>query len=200
MGEPLLAVIRHPGLRMIGLATPFYLGLQMSFSTFAAAYFVDVLKVDLTAAGAIYAAAQLAAAAGRILWGAVAVRLGSARMVFAGLGIVMGLSSIVLAFAGPDWPMIAVYVVSIILGGTAIAWNGLMFAEVARLSPPGKIGVMTGGMVGLSCVGGFVVPILFGLLLSLTGTYFIGFVIVGVIPLLAGLRLGLVAGRKEPVA
>jgi nitrate/nitrite transporter NarK len=191
--DPLIAVIRDPGLRMIGLATPFYLGLQMSFSTFAAAYFVEVLKLDLIAAGAVYAAAQAAAAIGRILWGAVAVRVGSAQMVFAWLGVVMGLSGIVLAFSEPEWPTLAVYAVSIILGGTAIAWNGLMFAEVARLSPPGKVGVMTGGMVGLSCFGGFIMPILFGVLLSATGSYFAGFILVGVTPLLAGIRLGIVS-------
>jgi len=197
MGEPILAVIRDPGLRMIGLATPFYLGLQMSYSTFAAAYFVDALKLDLTLAGVVYAASQVAAAVGRILWGAVAVRVGSARIVFAALGLIMGVSSIILAFATPDWPIFALYAVSIVLGGTAIAWNGLMFAEVARLSPPGRLGVMTGGMVGLSSVGGFAVPILFGVLLSLTGSYVVGFICVGIAPLLAGLRLGIVAWKRR---
>ena len=63
----------------------------------------------------------------------------------------------------------------------------------------GRIGVMTGGMVGLSCLGGFVVPILFGALMSVTGSYFIGFIVVGVAPLLAGIRLGIVsrAGRAK---
>jgi nitrate/nitrite transporter NarK len=195
MGQPLLAVLRDPRLRMIGVATPFYLGVQMSFSTFAAAYFVDSLKLDLTTAGAVYAAAQLAAAVGRILWGAVAVRVGSAQIVFAGLGLVMGTSSIVMAFAEPDWPIAALYAVAIVLGGTAIAWNGLMFAEVARISPPGQVGLMTGGMVSFSSFGGFVIPIVFGVLLSVTGGYAAGFVCVGLAPIVIGIRLAFGARR-----
>jgi nitrate/nitrite transporter NarK len=63
----------------------------------------------------------------------------------------------------------------------------VLLAEVARLSPPGRIGATTGAVLAFGDAGAFVVPLLFSAALSSTGTYAPGFLIGGVVALGAGL-------------
>ena len=66
----------------------------------------------------------------------------------------------------------------------------MLLAEVARLSPPGRIGAITGAVLSFGDAGAFVLPLLFSATLSATGTYAAGFLIGGALALAAGV-LGL---------
>jgi MFS family permease len=64
----------------------------------------------------------------------------------------------------PAWPALAIYVVVAAFGATAIGWNGVMLAEVARLAPAGEAGATTGA-TGFVTFGGVVAgPPIFGAL------------------------------------
>jgi MFS family permease len=52
---------------------------------------------------------------------------------------------------------------------TVMAFHGLMLAEVARLSPPGRAGSVTGGVLFFAQIGQIVLPPLFGLVALATG-------------------------------
>ena len=61
-------------------------------------------------------------------------------------------------------------------GASAIGWNGVYLAEVARRAPPGMASMATGGTLAFTFLGVVVGPPMFGALSGLFGTYRAGFV------------------------
>jgi NNP family nitrate/nitrite transporter-like MFS transporter len=68
------------------------------------------------------------------------------------------------------WSTLAFLVMAAALG-TA---SGAVFALVAQLSPPGKVGAVTGVVGAAGGLGGFVPPLVMGALYGATGSYAIG--------------------------
>jgi len=75
----------------------------------------------------------------------------------------------------------AIFAVAIVLGATAIGWNGVYLVEVARLAPPGLAGQATGGCLFFTFVGVVVIPFLFGWLQRATGSYAVCFAAAGAV-------------------
>ena len=70
-----------------------------------------------------------------------------------------GIDSAACAFAtvafSPAWPLAALLVVAACFGATGIGWNGVQLSEIARRSPPGEAGTITGAS-GFITFGGVV--------------------------------------------
>ena len=73
-----------------------------------------------------------------------------------------------------------------LFGVTAIGWNGVQLAEVARHSPRGKAGAMTGASGFITFAGVVVGPPVFALLATITGSYATGFAAIGLASLACG--------------
>jgi len=58
-----------------------------------------------------------------------------------------------------------------LLGATAIGWNGVYLAEVARRAPKGQAGMATGGTLAFTFMGVVTGPSMFGLLAEGVGSY-----------------------------
>lgn len=61
------------------------------------------------------------------------------------------------------------------------AGSGATFALVAMLSPPSKVGAVTGVVGAAGGLGGFVPPLLMGAVYGITGSYAIGFILLSVV-------------------
>jgi hypothetical protein len=72
----------------------------------------------------------------------------------------------------------------VLYGATAVGWNGVFLAEVARLAPDGRVAYLTGGTQFFTFAGVLIGPPLFGAIASATGTYGAGFVVTTALPLL----------------
>jgi MFS family permease len=157
------------------------------------AYFVSYLNLELgyglIAAGLIYSSAHAAGIVGRIIWGAVADRWLSPRRMLGLLGVMMAFSGVGVASFRADWPLSAVLLVSVLFGASAVGWNGVYLAEVARLAPPGQVGAITGGTQFFTFIGAFAAPPLFGFAVGLAGGYGKAYLAFCLLPALAGLRL-----------
>jgi MFS family permease len=161
-----------------------YSAIQISFLTYLVSYLKLELGYSLVAAGVVFAVAQISGAAGRVLWGVVADHLLKPRSVLAGLGMVMIVCGGALASLNPAWPPAAVLAVCVLYGATAVGWNGVFLAEVARLAPDGRVAYLTGGTQFFTFAGVLIGPPLFGAIASATGTYGAGFVVTAALPLL----------------
>jgi nitrate/nitrite transporter NarK len=64
-----------------------------------------------------------------------------------------------------------VFAVLIVFGACAVGWNGVYLAEVARIAPPGKAGMSTGGTLAFTFLGVVFWPPIFGQIAELTGSY-----------------------------
>ena len=138
-------------------------------------------------AGFALSAAMTGGIVGRVLWAAVADYIGNARIVLGTLGIVMSLSAFVMSQVSPDWPLAAIFVLCTVFGASAIGWNGVYIAEIARIMPVDKVALATGASLAVTYLGVVVTPFLFWLLLTVTGSYAVAFIVVGILTFIASL-------------
>ena len=118
---------------------------------------------SLVTAGLALTVANTGGIIGRISWGAVADRWLPPRRMLGALGLVAGVCGLVTASFGSDWPPLSILVVCALFGASAIGWNGVQLAEVARHSPPGEAGAITGASGFVTFAGVVVGPPLFAL-------------------------------------
>jgi MFS family permease len=111
-----------------------------------------------------------------------------------------GLCGLAMSIATGTWPMIALVALAALFGSTAIGWNGVQLAEVARHAPPGSAGKVTGATGFVTFAGVVVGPPLFTLLSSVTGTYRLGFAAFGAASIIAALALLVRMGGQDPRA
>jgi MFS family permease len=184
------AVVGDPALRTMCLAMFSFVGLQTLFTGFFVLYLVRGLGYDLERAGLVFAIAVAVAVPARIFWGWLASRFVRPALLLALLGIAMAASAVLTAIIAPSWPTWVATLVAAALSVTGVSWHGVLLAEVARLSPPGRIGATTGAVLAFGDAGALVLPLLFSGALTLTGEYGPGFLIGGALALAVGL-LGL---------
>ena len=193
---PLRRVLADRTLRELALVSFGYAATQVSLTSFLVVYLVDGLGHSLVAAGLALTVATIGGVVGRVVWGALADRLAAPREVLAGLGIAAALAAFTTASFGADWPWPLVVAVGAAFGATAIGWNGVQLAELARHAPPGQAGAITGGAGVITFAGVVVGPPSFALLASIAGSYRAGFAAIGIVSLGCGLWL-LRSGRER---
>ena len=101
----------------------------------------------------------------------------------------MAFSGAAVAAASVDWPLPAVILASMLFGASAVGWNGVFLAEVARLAPPGQVGAITGGTQFLTFIGALASPPLFGFVAGLAGGYGKAYLVFCLLPGLTGAYL-----------
>lgn len=190
IGANVTSVVGDPALRTMCLAMFSFVGLQSLFTGFFVLYLVRGLGYDLERAGLVFAVAVAIAVPARIFWGWLASRFVRPATLLAWLGVCMAGAAVLTASMSPVWPLWATTAVACTLSVTAVSWHGVLLAEVARLSPPGRIGATTGAVLAFGDAGALCLPLLFSGALSLTGGYGSGFVIGGTLALVVGV-LGL---------
>ncbi|MCX7374994.1 MAG: MFS transporter [Alphaproteobacteria bacterium] len=165
---------------------------QFCFSSFFVVWQVRVLGLGIAEAGFNLALAQVGGVVGRIGWAMAADRFGP-RPVLALLGVGMVGGALLLAGAGPGWPVSLVLGVGVLMGATAIAWNGVLVAEIARVAPVGLVGGATAALGFAFGVTMVVMPSSFSALVGVTGSYAPGFLMCAMAS-----ALGLLALLKAP--
>jgi MFS family permease len=187
--HPVRMVLAHPALRMLAGCSFIFSIAQLSLTTYLVTFLTDNLAYGLVAAGAVLAISQVGAVFGRVLWGWVSDRWFGARMMLALLAAVMAAASIATALLHSQLPDIVVVAVLFVFGASAIGWNGVYLAEVARQAPAGMAGVATGGTLTFTFLGVVLGPPVFGALSGLFGSYRAGFAALAVPLALCALAL-----------
>ena len=191
LGAPIRLALSEPALRELSLVSFAYATMQLTLFTYFVSYLNLELGYTLVLAGLAFSCAQAAGIVGRIVWGFAADRLLGSRAMLAVLGFVMAASGFAAALFTHDWPLVALLAVAIPLGASAIGWNGVYLAEVARRAPAGQVGMATGGTQFFTFFGAVSGPPIFGIIASTTGGYGSGFAVFSVLPLIVGVRLAL---------
>ncbi|MBM3346589.1 MAG: MFS transporter [Betaproteobacteria bacterium] len=190
--DPVVAVWRSPPLREMGLVSLLYSMNQTVMSAYLVSHLNLGVGLSLVAAGAIYAAGQFAGMAGRIVWGLSADLWVKPRTQIGLLGVVGGLCALIVATFSAQWSQAAMLAVCVLFGFSAVSWNGIFLAEVARLAAlrdPGEIGAMTAGTGFFNNLGALCGPGLASVLVVTTNGYSTGFVVFAIPPLLLGAKL-----------
>jgi hypothetical protein len=94
-----------------------------------------------------------------------------ARALLLLLGLAMAAAGAGTGLITGAWPVAAIVAVTMLLGASALGWNGVYLAEVAQLAPAGAAGAATGGALSLTFLGVVIGPPLFSAVVSATGSY-----------------------------
>jgi MFS family permease len=186
---PLALLVRTPVLLELAIVSAIYAAVQVCLWSFLVLYLTESLGFSLVAAGLALTVANTGGIVGRILWGAVADLIGAPRALLGMLGACAAICAWTTVMFDPAWPRAVMLVVCAIFGSTAIGWNGVQLAELARHAPAGQAGAVTGAAQFIGFGGVVVGPPIFALISTISGGYRAGFVVFGVLSMACGLRL-----------
>ena len=186
---------RHSALRRVSMAAFCFSAVQVSLSTFAVTMLVEDLRFGLVQAGLVLSALQVAGVLGRVSWGGLADWLADGNKVLSGVALIAALAGVLTMFLEAGGSTVLVYAVLCLFGLSAIGWNGVFLAEVARLAPEGRASNATGGALVPTYTGVMIGPATFVGLQAMTGTYTASFGIFAAVSLI-GFALMLSARRR----
>lgn len=193
-------VWRRPVLRWIALSSFAYSAVQLSLTGFLVTYLVAEAGLSLVLAGTLLAVTHAVGALGRLAWGWVADRMRSGSAALIANGIVAMLGALATAAIAADWPVWAIALATALFGFSAIGWNGVFIAVIARQSAPHEVGMATGGTLVFTYAGVMAGPSLFGALHDHTGlSYSAGFALLALVTAL-GVACVVEARRNLAVA
>ena len=170
-GQSIRLVLATPGLRPLVMVAFSFGAMQLSLFAFLVTYLVERVGLDLVTAGVLFAVMQGAGVVARVGWGWVSDRWVPARPLLAMLGIGTIASTLAAAAFSDAWPLAGLAGVCVVLGLTAIGWNGIYLAEVARVVPIEKVGAATGGVIVFTFIGVVLGPSSFAAIVAMTGSY-----------------------------
>jgi len=187
--EPVRRVWTSPEMRRLAVSSLTYSGLQGALAGYLVVFLTHDTALDLVAAAGILAAAQVTGVVGRVVWGIVADRSGRPDRVLGLLGLAMALFGACVGLAAPYLAYPVLVLACVLFGGTAMAWNGVYLAEVARIVPPERVGEATGA-TGLFTFGGVaIVPGLFATIVLFFDSYAAGYLLAAALPAASGIAL-----------
>ena len=173
--NPLRLVLGLRVLRLLAACSFLFAICQMSLMAYLVTFLYEDLHWGLVAAGAALTLAQAAGVSGRILWGFISDNWRGPIVML----IVIALLLLVAALATPllteqtsNWFL---FPLLIVFGATAIGWNGVFLAEVARQAPAGQTSMATGGALCITFLGIVMGPSLFGVLAGALHSYGAGY-------------------------
>jgi nitrate/nitrite transporter NarK len=190
---------RSPPLRALSLAGFCFGAVQLSLMTFAVTMLVRDVGFSLIEAGATLSLIQAAGVLGRLFWGWLADRLQNALLVLIFITVISLAACLGVVGLGPAWPRPAIYAVLAIFGLSAVGWNGVFMAEVARASMGHDVGSATGGASAITFFGVMFGPGLFTTAYAFIGSYAQTFAIPACLTVV-GLMLVILADRSTRAA
>lgn len=197
--EGMRVLWRRPALRWLVMAAFCLAFVQLCVGTFLVTMLVQERGYTLVTAGFMLSVTQFAGVTGRIVCGWLADRTGDSLRLLRKLAIVGMVCCPAMALVSADWPALLVAVFFFVFGASAVGWNGLYVAEIARRSPPGQASITTGGASVWNFGGILMGPAAFATAYRATGSYAATYVLLAVVAF-AGvvfLTLSLKAAPRE---
>lgn len=160
-------------------------GVQLVISGYLVLFLVEAVKLPVVLAGAILSLVQISGVVGRVSWGAASDHLtgGRRRPVLVGLATVSALATAIGGLLGEWTPLSLVLGWAVVLGCTAVGWNGVYATLIGELAGGGSVAGATALSTAANFLGVVVGPPLFGLGVDLLGSYSLAW------PLLAAVGL-----------
>ncbi|MXP64199.1 MFS transporter [Roseomonas sp. M0104] len=165
----------HPSLPLLTALGASFSVMQACLMAFIATYMVAAHGASLAEAGRIVAVMQGASMVGRVVLGWAADRMGNALRHLVVQSVVSALAvALLLAVGGagpsalPSW---ALYFCAALVGFTAIGWNGVHIAELARVAPAGLVSDVTSAASLFGFLGSICGPLAFTALVGWSGSY-----------------------------
>ena len=162
--------VRLPIARDLAILYAITFGGFVAFGAYLPTFLVDAYALEVGDAALRAAGFIVLATATRPVGGALADRFGGVPVLLVSL-VAIGVGAVVTAFE----PGIVTATVGFLTIAAALGvGNGAVFALVGRRSPADQVGSVTGLVGAAGGLGGFLPPIIMGLVVQATGSYAIG--------------------------
>jgi sugar phosphate permease len=168
---PLKLIFGHRSLKALSYMSFLFAICQMSLMAYLVTFLFEDLGWSLVAAGVALTVTQAAGVGGRIVWGYVADRWLGAVMMLIVITVLLAVGAVGTAFLRADTSPWILFAVLIVFGASAIGWNGVYLAEIARQAPKGQASVATGGTLCITFLGVVLGPPFFGLVAGSVHSY-----------------------------
>jgi MFS family permease len=193
----LVRVLKDPALRRISLCSFAFAFSQLTFMTFLVSYLNLQLGQSLALAAGVLAASQAVSTVSRVGWGYAGDRWFDPGRLLGWLGVGAGAAFVALGSlaelrgAGAaigatrlevDLSILAAMACAI----TAMGWNGVYFAELARRTAPGELATVAGATQFITFFGSMAGPVVFGEILRHGGSYSMAYLVLAALPVVAG--------------
>jgi MFS family permease len=182
-------VLASPDLRRLSTAAFLLMILHTCFQTFTVAFLVEHVDLSLPLAGGLYAVLCAAGAVARVGLGWAADRLQRPREVLFATSLAGAISAGSFGVFSPHWSVPVMVAVSALAGAATSGWYGVFLAEVSRRSPPGRVGLATGGALFFVYSSIVVGPLVFAALVALGDGYLLAFMVLAAMTLAASVNL-----------
>ncbi len=196
---PTREVLSDPRLRRLVTTSFLFSSMLATLNAFVPTVVSALAGLDLARAGLCAAASQAGAIGGRLIWGLVADRVLTPRATLMCIGVLMAGAALALGAIGRDHSLTAILAICVWLGATAGGWGGVVTAQAAHLAPPGRVGRIASGVMLFNYLGVMLGPPVVGLMLTITGSFFIALASVALVAALGGMTAMLpVRARSMP--
>ncbi|MDO9025814.1 MFS transporter [Zwartia sp.] len=189
MSKGLLAPVQilfdRPELRRLAVASFVYSGLQLCFIAFLTVHLTSKTSFNLVQAGWALAVYQLAAVVSRPIWGWLADKWFSAKLLLAWQGFIMGAAALLAGQFTESWSSGLVLLLCAVAGATASGFTGLAYAEWARLGGAQRTEA-TGLGSGLMFAGVLLLPSLFSVAVTYFDDFGLAYAVVGGLAAMSG--------------
>jgi len=183
----LRATFAHPATLRLALVSGFYGLNQAALTTYLVPSLVWLHAMSIGRAAGYLAIATAAGAAARILFGLTTSRFGRAYGHLSLIGFVSGIAWALMLWPAPSaWRLI---VGAALLGATAMGWNGILLAQLAREAPPGETADAVGAGTALAYFGVLVAPFIYVAMLALSHDKTIAIASIVALSIVAGTTL-----------
>jgi MFS family permease len=196
----LMMVLRDPALRRLSLTSFAFACTQLCFITFLVSYLNLELGQSLALAAGILAASQAISTASRIAWGVVADRWIGPGWLLGALGLAMSAACVGLGLLSASSGTGLIVAAAVVCAATTMGWNGVYFAELTHHSTHANMAALAGASQFLTFSGSMAGPVLFGELIRHGGSYSTAYLVLAVLPAVAGafmLRAAIVGNRHR---
>ena len=178
-------VLSETRLRRLAFGCFAFVGLQTTLTAFFVIYLTEI-GYTLLEAGAVFSISTAVAIPGRIFWGWLSSRFIQPVAMLSILAFLMFLAVCLTSFFDASWSIWQVTLVATFVSISVFSWHGVALAEAAKLAPSSMRASVTGGVLSFGQFGGLVLPLLYSLILSLSGSYQLGFLVCSVPALMVG--------------
>lgn len=195
----LLRVLKSPALRRLSLSSFAFAFTQLVFLTFLVSYLNLQLGESLALAAGVLSASQVVSTGSRILWGHAGDRWIDPGRLLGWLGIAAGFGLAALgslAWIGRPAGLSGGAVLTslsvlaaMVCAATAMGWNGVFFAELARRCRPSELAAVAGATQFITFGGSMAGPVVYGEILRLGGSYSGAYLVLAVLPVVAGVSM-----------
>ena len=169
------ALRTHPDLPRVAYGGFAAAAVQGSVFALLVTFLVERASLDLITAGLVFSSMHLSGLVARIAFGYASDRFFGAQSLLAWLAAVGVGALLILLLAADKVPLAAIIALAGIIGATVSGWNGVMMAELARLSPPGLVASVSASAVTCIYFGYMLGPVVTSGIVGLSGSYLFGF-------------------------